>query len=103
MNGLDLFILVFAVAAAIGGFRLGFVTRVASWIGLVVGIVLGSLLLPSIIDAAEGRLNRGDLVVVAAAIVLGGALLGQAAGLFVGARLHVAIPDGRARRVEVGS
>lgn len=102
MNGLDLFILVLAVAAAVGGFRLGFVTRVSSWIGLASGIVLGSLLLPSIIDAADGRLDRGDLVVVAAAIVLGGALLGQAAGLFVGARLHVAIPEGRARRVDAG-
>lgn len=102
MNGLDLFLLILAVAAAVGGYRLGFVTRVVSWIGLAAGIILGSLLLPALIDAAGGRLNRGDLVVVAAVVVLGGALLGQALGLFLGARLHVALPEGRARAVDAG-
>ncbi len=100
MNGLDLLLLLFAIAAAVGGYRLGFVTRVASWIGMVVGILLGTAVLPSLIDAVEGRLNRSDLVVVAAAVMVGAGLLGQALGLFIGARLHVSIPAGRARRMD---
>lgn len=100
MNGLDWFLLAMTVAAAVGGYRLGFVTRVTSWSGMLAGIALGATLLPAIVDGATGRLNRSDLVVVAVAVIIGAGLLGRAAGLFVGARLHVANPEGRARRID---
>ncbi|HEX2576968.1 MAG TPA: MarP family serine protease, partial [Aquihabitans sp.] len=100
MNGLDLLIIVLAVVAAVGGYRLGFITRVASWLGMLAGILLGSTLLPSVIDRLDGRVGRPDLVFVAAAVVIGTGLLGQAIGLFVGARLHLAIPVGGARRLD---
>lgn len=100
MNGLDLLIVALAVAAAVGGYRLGFVARVVSWLGLLAGIVAGSLWLPDVVDALDGRIGRADLVFVAAAVVVGGGLLGQAVGLFVGARLHLVIPLGPARTVD---
>lgn len=100
MNGLDLLIVALAVIAALGGYRLGFVTRVTSWLGMVLGIVAGSLALPSIIDSLQPDIDRGALVVVAAAVVVGAGLLGQAIGLFVGSKLHLAIPAGRARRLD---
>ncbi|QXC62044.1 MarP family serine protease [Aquihabitans sp. G128] len=100
MNGLDLVLVVLAAAAAVGGYRLGFVTRATSWLGMLIGIVAGSLALPSIIDRLDQRIDRADLVFVAAGVVIGGGLLGQALGLFVGSRLHLAIPAGRARRVD---
>lgn len=102
MNGLDLLIIVLAVAAAVGGYRLGFVTRVTSWVGMIIGIVVGSISLPSVIDRLDGRVDRADLVFVAAAVVVGAGLLGQAVGLFVGSRLHLVIPVGKARRADAG-
>lgn len=102
MNGLDLVILGLAAAAAVGGYRLGFVTRVTSWLGMVIGIVIASVWLPSVIGRLDRDIERADLLFVAAAMVVGGGLLGQAVGLFVGSRLHLAIPVGRARQVDAG-
>jgi hypothetical protein len=102
VNGLDLFLLVLAVAAAVGGFRLGFVTRVTSWIGMVVGILAGASVLPWMIDRLGDQLSRSDLVFVAAGVVIGAGLAGQALGLYVGSRLHLAIPEGNARRLDAG-
>ena len=52
MNTLDFFVLAVVTLAAAAGFRLGFVSRVLSWIGLGVGLWLGSrivrLLLPHV-------------------------------------------------------
>lgn len=102
MNGLDLVILGLAAAAAVGGYRLGFVTRMTSWLGMVIGIVIASVWLPSVIGRLDRDIERADLLFVAAAMVVGGGLLGQAVGLFVGSRLHLAIPVGRARQVDAG-
>ncbi len=100
MNGLDLLIAALAVAAAVGGYRLGFVARVVSWLGMLAGIVAASLWLPDVIERLDGRVGSTDLVFVAAAVVVGGGLVGQALGLFVGARLHLVIPPGPLRRVD---
>ncbi len=102
MNGLDLAITVAAVVAAVGGYRLGFVTRVTSWLAMLVGIALGTLVLPSVIDRLGGRVERADLVFVAVAVVVGAGLVGQVVGLVVGSRLHLAIPAGQARRLDAG-
>lgn len=96
----DLVIVAFALAAAVGGYRLGFVTRVFSWAGLVVGIIGGAAVLPTVIDRLGDRLPRTDLIFVAAGVVIGGALVGQALGLLVGARAQIAVPAGRARRLD---
>ena len=97
MNGLDILIVAVGLAAAIGGYRLGFVARMTSWVGMLLGIIGGFLVIPSIIDRVGNRVDRPNLVFVVAAAVLGAGLLGQAVGLFVGARLHLVIPPGPAR------
>lgn len=102
MNGLDLLIAVAALIAAVVGFRLGFVTRALSWLGLIVGIVAGSMVLPLVIDGFDDRIGRANLIAVAAAVVVGAGILGQAVGLIVGSRLRIAIPTGGARRLDAG-
>ena len=40
MNSFDIVILTAILLASVGGWRLGFIARVVSWIGLGVGLVL---------------------------------------------------------------
>jgi len=102
MNFLDIVILIMSASAAVGGYRLGFVTRVVSWIGLILGVVGGALLLPRIVRGMESSTGRQQLLLVAAAVVLGCALVGQALGLFLGSRLHLAMPVGSIRTFDSG-
>jgi S1-C subfamily serine protease len=96
---LDLLLVVGAVAAAIGGYRLGFLARVTSWLGLALGVVVGSLLLPEVMHRLEGA-SDVTMAFVAICALAGTALIGQAAGLVLGSRLHIALPDGSARTVD---
>ena len=54
MDLLDLVIILFAASAVVGGYRLGFLARVASWIGLAVGLALAAHFLPDVVDALRG-------------------------------------------------
>ncbi len=83
MNTLDLAILVLAILAAVGGYRRGFVVRVFGWGGSLVGMAMGLLLLPTVLDAMrqaapQSRLlaGLGIFVVMAGA----GSALGDLAG-----------------------
>ena len=49
MDLLDLIVIVVAVIAAVGGYRLGFFGRVASWLGLALGFYVAIRLLPSVL------------------------------------------------------
>lgn len=87
MNLLDVLILVVAVAAAVGGYRLGFVTRVLSWAAMFLGLLLSVRLLPWLLE----QLPEGDqtlTLVVAVGTVFAGSFLGQALGFALGARLR---------------
>ena len=98
MNVLDVLLVLFAVAAAVGGYRLGFLARVASWVGLGLGVAVGSMVLPWVLR----RLTEASdltLAFVAISVLAGAALVGQAAGLVVGSRLHAAL--GRTSRLGV--
>ena len=100
MNTLDLVIALTGVSAAVGGWRLGFTARATSWLGMAGGLVLGSqVVLPWLLevwaDVAGVR-----LLLAAAAVLVVGAFLGQALGLVVGNRLHLALPGGAARTVD---
>ncbi|GAC1517728.1 MAG: MarP family serine protease [Acidimicrobiales bacterium] len=101
MDALDLVIIVLAASAALGGFRLGFLARVVSWIGLAVGLVVAARLLPTIIDSFRSSDPTGKLL-VATLVLLGGGFLGQAIGLLVGTRIHRFIPFGPLRAVDSG-
>jgi S1-C subfamily serine protease len=99
VDTLDLVIVVVAVTAVFGGYRLGFLARVTSWIGLALGLLIAARLLPAIINRVQGTDPTGRLL-VALLVLLGGAFLGQAVGLLLGIRLHASIPVGALRTVD---
>lgn len=94
MNLLDALIIGAIVAAAIGGYRLGFVARALSWAGLAAALVLAIRLIPDLMTALANATPRGRLVAVLA-FVLGLGLLGQALGLAVGALAQARLPVGK--------
>jgi S1-C subfamily serine protease len=99
VNELDLLIAAAAVSAVVGGWRLGFLARVASWVGLALGLVVAARVLPSVLDSFQDADPTSRLLVVAG-ILIGGAFLGQALGLIVGAQFHYALPLGPIRVVD---
>lgn len=95
MNLFDLIVVVLAVSAGVGGFRIGLVNRALSWAGMAIGIVVIARFLPDIVDAVNGPDPTGRLL-IAIGVLLAGAFIGQALGLLVGSRIHTALPpEGR--------
>lgn len=99
MSPFDGFILLALAAAALGGYRLGFIARVASWIGLAVGLYVAVLVLPSALRTFEGPDPRNKLL-IAAVILLTGAFAGQALGLVLGSSLRRFVPLGPLRLID---
>jgi len=98
-NLLDVIIVGAAVMAGFGGYRIGFVARVTSWIGLGLGLAIAARFLPKIVD----RFNFSDpssRLLLAAGVLIGGAFLGQALGLLLGAQIHRVLPMGPVRSVD---
>lgn len=96
MDVLDLIVVALAAAAAVGGYRIGFLGRVTSWLGLALGFYLAVRFLPTVvIDMASS--SPGTQLTVAILLLVGGAMAGQAAGLIVGSRLHGVLPPGPIR------
>lgn len=98
MNALDLIILGGMAVAAYGGYRLGFLARVVSWIGLGFGVWLAVAALPDVLDslAAAARATR---FVVSLSFVVGVSVMGQALGLALSSLLNTRLSLGeRARR-----
>ncbi|CAB4372559.1 MAG: MarP family serine protease [Actinobacteria bacterium] len=93
MSFLDVALLVAIALAVLGGYRLGFVTRVVSWIGLAAGLALCVWLLPRFLDQLDST-NHGLLLVLSIGLLLVGATLGQALGFIVGGRLTPRRRDG---------
>lgn len=87
MSLLDLVILVALGLAVLGGYRLGFVTRVLSWVGLALGLFVGVRLLPLLLDRLNGSTHTA-LLLLTLAFLLVAASLGQALGFLVGGRLR---------------
>lgn len=91
-----------AVGAAFGGYRLGLLARVTSWIGMALGVFVGALLLPPVLRAvADG--SDAQLLMVTIGVLLGTAFLGQALGLWVGSQLHLALPGESVRAADRGA
>lgn len=93
MNIVDIALLVVVALAAFGGYRLGFITRVVSWIGLAAGLALAVWLLPKFLNQL-GSANHGLVLVLSIGLLLIGASLGQALGFVVGGRLSPHRRDG---------
>ncbi|HUR48645.1 MAG TPA: MarP family serine protease [Acidimicrobiales bacterium] len=91
MNAFDLVVLGIVIVAGTAGFRLGFVTRAASWVGLAVGFYIAVRVLPSLLRSVgpDGAATRLGL---AALVIFGGTFLGQAVGMVTGNRLVSSVP-----------
>jgi S1-C subfamily serine protease len=87
VNALDLVLVALAVLAAVGGWRLGFLTRALGWAGAAFGLVVALRAVPAV-------LGRLDLTSDTAVILLGLAgflfliSLGQALGVAIGSRFR---------------
>lgn len=99
MNALDVVIVALAIGAAAGGYRLGLVARAASWLGLALGIGVGARVAEPVLERMDDADDARRLL-TAAGLLIGGAFLGQAVGLVLGAHLHYALPHGTARRYD---
>ena len=96
MNLFDLTILAATGAAALGGWRLGFLARVVSWVGLALGLFVAARFLPSVVRTFEGPDPTSKLL-IAGVVLLGGAFVGQGIGLFAGSSLRRFVPIGPLR------
>jgi S1-C subfamily serine protease len=99
LNAFDVFMLGLFVAAAYGGYRLGFVARLSSWIGMAIGLVLAARLVPVVLENVSGPDDPNRLMIAAVVLVFG-TFFGQALGLVVGSRLRLALPVGPARMAD---
>jgi S1-C subfamily serine protease len=97
VDTLDVLVIVLAISAAVGGWRVGFTARVASWVGMAIGIFLAFQLLP----ALQGdEADPGRLLTVGLIVLFAGAIVGQMLGLLLGSRIRIAIPRGGPERVD---
>ncbi|MDQ3462927.1 MAG: CvpA family protein, partial [Actinomycetota bacterium] len=73
MNLFDGFILLVAVVAAVGGYRLGFLARALSWVGLGVGLYLTTRFLADLLQLVPlpAEDPTGRLVVAVGILLLG--------------------------------
>jgi S1-C subfamily serine protease len=91
VNAFDLLVLLGIALAAVAGYRIGLVTRALSWVGLLAGLIVAARMLPFVLDRVESS-QPGNRLLIALAVLLGGALGGQALGLAVGGRASSALP-----------
>ena len=95
----DIVVVLVALSAAVGGYRLGFVARATSWVGLVVGLVVGVMLLHRLVPEVQ---DAGEVTVtlVAVGLLVGAGLIGLSLGLVLGGKLHSEVPPGPARQAD---
>jgi S1-C subfamily serine protease len=99
MSTLDYGILVVAALAALGGWRTGFLGRLFSWMGLGAGIYVAVRYMATIVKFfnLSGSVAR---IVLAIAVLVAAAFVGEAIGLAVGSRLHSILPFGGVRSLD---
>jgi S1-C subfamily serine protease len=99
VNLFDLLIILILIGSGVGGYRLGFVARMASWIGLALGIAVASWAVPKLMEVIEGPDPGSRLLIVGAAFLIV-ASLGGALGATAGTHIRRAIPFGPVRSVD---
>ncbi|HEX4978423.1 MAG TPA: MarP family serine protease [Acidimicrobiales bacterium] len=99
MNLLDLVFAVLLVSAVAGGWRLGLIARVSSWIGALGGLLLATRLLPEVVDRMGSGPPLTRLFVVLSVLLLG-ATVGGLLGELVGHRLRAVVAPGPARQAD---
>ncbi|HUP84603.1 MAG TPA: MarP family serine protease [Acidimicrobiales bacterium] len=91
MNVLDVILGIALFSALVGGYRVGLVARVASWIGALGGFVLALRLLPTALRRV-GEVTPTGRLVLTLVVLLVGAAIGGALGEMVGSTLRKAVP-----------
>lgn len=99
MNLFDAVIVLAAVGAALGGYRLGFVARASAWGGMVVGVLIAARLAPLLTERLGG-VDPNRSLLISAITLLTGAFLGQLGGQAVGARFRDRASSGRSAQVD---
>ena len=95
----DIVVVLVALSAAVGGYRLGFVARATSWVGLVVGLVVGVMLLHRLVPEVQDA-GQVTVTLVAVGLLVGAGLIGLSLGLVLGGKLHSEVPPGPARQAD---
>jgi S1-C subfamily serine protease len=90
-------VLAAVVGAAVGGYRLGFLARVASWIGLALGVAVAAWLAPVVMDQFDAGVPETRLL-VAVGVFLIVSSLGASIGATLGTRVRRLIPPGTGLR-----
>ncbi len=80
-----------AAVAAFGGYRTGLISGLLSWAGLAAGLYLAARYLPRAVSALSLSSPTARLVVAVALLVVA-AFVGQAVGGLLGSRLHRLLP-----------
>ena len=99
MNGFDLLVLIAVAIAAVGGWRLGLVTRALGWVGALVGVAIGINLAPILARWINPPSDTGILLLTAGTLILA-VSAGQAIGVTVGARFRPRPDDARLQRFD---
>lgn len=99
MNWLDLFLLLGAASFGVSGYRQGFVVGVLSFAGFLGGGVLGMVLSPQIVGGLEPGVRQS---IIAVAVVLVLASIGQLLASLIGAAVRQRITWTPARLVDAG-
>ena len=81
MNFLDILVILVMVAYAISGYYQGFVTNLVATVGLFVGGLLAISLIPKFMNERAPTVTSS---LIALAVVVGAAVVGQAIGTYVG-------------------
>ena len=98
MNLLDAAIVLTVLLVAMGAYRLGFLARALSWLGLAIGIVVSARFLPAGVALFGG--TPSSKLLVAATLLVAGAFAGQGLGLLLGASLRQSVPQGPLRSLD---
>lgn len=99
MNVLDLLLVALAGAAAVGGWRLGFVRRASGWLGVGAGVFLAILAAPRVVRWLDLTSDFSIVVVVTSLLVLL-ASVGQGIGALIGTRLHQEVDSTAVRHAD---
>jgi S1-C subfamily serine protease len=95
MNWVDILLLVLVAGSAVHGLRLGAASQVLSFGGFWLGLFLGALVAPSLVNLSKSRDTRS---VIAMVVVFGAAFILGGVGRLLGARSASAL-----RRVRLGA
>lgn len=92
VNGLDVALVVCAIAAFVGGYRRGLVSRVCTWVGAVLGVLLVGDNIDSLLSVV-GDPPKERRILFIVGLLIGGWFLGRMVGWFLGDWIQGRLPS----------